>query len=149
TRPFRQDLVDFEEKPFEKTAQEAFEGPWASTLAIQLERFVYTAQQALCCYLDLFYPTASPRVAGTIFECLIACALNRVSGMPIGSGTVRAPALDAVVNVDLGIMQGADFLLLVATKTSTRERLSQPFVQKYLVERVVKSPPKTILIVIS
>jgi hypothetical protein len=148
TRPFRKDFVDFDEYLFEKNAKKAFGGAWNPSLAPSLERFVYTAQQVLGCYLDFFYPSAAPRVAGTVFECLIACGLNRASGFHVGPGTVRIPLSGASIQTDLGIKQDGRLTLLVATKTSTRERLSQPFVQKYIVDHALKKPPKTILIVI-
>jgi hypothetical protein len=49
---------------------------------------------------------------------------------------------------DLGLTRGSKVVLLAATKTSTRERLSQPFVQKRILEQAFRHPPKSILIVI-
>ena len=110
--------------------------------------FRHTAQQAIGCYLDLFNPKAAPRVVGTVFECLVACALNRVCALPIGSGTVQIPNAETNIQIDLGIRRENKLVLLAATKTSTRERLSQPFVQKFIVDRAIKTPPKSILVVI-
>lgn len=148
TRPCRQDFIDFEVSPFEINARTAFEGSWSPSLAPNLERFVYTAQQIIGCYLDLFHPKAARRVVGTVFEALIACALNRVCGLSVGSGTVRIPNSKVLISTDLGVMRDNRVVLLVATKTSTRERLSQPFVQKLLVARTLNHPPKYILVVI-
>lgn len=148
TRPCRQDLADFDEVLFKENAREAFEGTWSPGLAPSLERFVYTAQQILGCYLDLFHPSAARRVVGTVFESLIACALNRVCGLSVGSGTVRIPKSKAKIQTDLSIKRGDSLVLLVATKTSTRERLSQPFVQKYIVDRTLANSPRYILVVI-
>ena len=148
SRPFRKDLVDFEVLSFKENARKAFDKTWTPVRAPNLERFVYSAQEVIGCYLDLLHPHAARKVIGTVFESLIACSLNRVTGLPIGSGTVQIPNSKEKIRTDLGIRVGSDLKLLVATKTSTRERLSQPFVQKFIVDRVLPTPPKSILIVI-
>lgn len=148
TRPCRQDLVDLDQVLFKKNTRQAFRGTWAPNLALSLERFVYTSQQILSCYLDIFHPSAARKVVGTVFESLMACALNRASNLSVGSGTVKIPKTGATIRLDLGIRRGKTLVLLVATKTSTRERLSQPFVQKYIVDRALENPPKSILVVI-
>lgn len=148
SRPFRKDLADFQAHAFKSNMRQAFDGRWTADLAPQLERFIYSAQQAIGCYLDLIHPHAARKVAGTVFESLIACSLNRVTGLPIGSGTVPIPESKTTIRTDLGIRKGKNLILLVATKTSTRERLSQPFIQKFMIDRILHNPPKSILIVI-
>lgn len=148
TRPFRIDLIDISKKKFLANARLVFSEKWNDEKGIYLERFIYTAQQVLGCYLDLFNQNAAPRVAGTIFECLIACAVNRVCGLSVSSGTVNIPGTGANIQTDLGIYRNGKLVLLAATKTSTRERLSQPFVQKYIIDRAIKEPPKSIIVVI-
>jgi len=54
------------------------------------------------------------------------------------------------LRIDLSVSDPEGIQLLVATKTSTRERLSQPFVQALISSRVLKqdAPAKSILIVL-
>lgn len=148
TRPIRKDLIDLTTRDFLDNTRRAFSGVWSDESAKPLERFVYTAQQVVGCYLDIFNPAAARRVAGTVFECLIASALNRVCSLPIATGTITIPNTGTQVRTDLGIYKNSKIALLIATKTSTRERISQPFVQKYIIDRTIKPAPKSIIVVI-
>lgn len=148
TRPFRKDLVDLSPADIKETAQNALAGNWCDQKARSLERFIYSAQQIIGCYLDFFNPNSARKVAGTVFECLMACALYRVCSLPVSSGTIKIPGSEKPIQIDLRIRSNQTHDLLIATKTSTRERLSQPFVQKYIIDRTIKFPPKSILVVI-
>ena len=148
TRPFRNDIICFNKKEYVEIANNAFEGNWHEDKAQDLERFIYTSQQIIGCYLDLYNPSAARRVVGTLFECLVACSLNRSCGLTVGSGTVKIKEYNASIRTDLGLYENEHLKVLVATKTSTRERLSQPFVQKFIVDRAKNNPPKTLLIAV-
>jgi hypothetical protein len=147
-RPVRQDLFLWEARDIKALLRKVTTGSWRAGKARDLECLIYTVQQAVALYLDLFNPTAARKVVGTFFEAIIACALNRVSGLAVGSGTVRIPDVEQSIMTDLGLTLGNRTVLLAATKTSTRERLSQPFVQKRILEQAFAHPPKSILIVI-
>lgn len=147
-RPVRRDLFMWDRHEVEAIMRKICDGPWKSAKARDLERLIYTVQQAIAMYLDLFHPAAARKVVGTFFEALMACALNLVSGLAVGSGTIRIPDVKQSILTDLGLRRGSKTVLLAATKTSTRERLSQPFVQKRILEQAFKHPPKSILIVI-
>jgi hypothetical protein len=147
-RPVRRDLFIWGRSEINTLVREVCDGRWNPERARDLERLIYTVQQAVAMYLDLFEPSAARKVVGTFFEAIIACALNRVSGLSVGSGTVRIPDVKQSILIDLGLTSGSKVVLLAATKTSTRERLSQPFVQKRILEQAFRHPPKSILIVI-
>lgn len=147
-RPVRTDLFIREPKKIDAIVREVCDGPWKAGMARDLERLIYTLQQAVAIYLDLFHPSAARKVVGTFFEAVIACALNRVSNLAVASGTVRIPDVKQSIRTDLGLRRAGKVILLAATKTSTRERLSQPFVQKRILEQAFSHPPKSILIVV-
>lgn len=147
-RPVRKDMFIWRRDKIEALAAAVCNGPWKKQEAHDLERLIYTVQQGVAMYLDVFKPAAAPRVVGTFFEAIIACALNRASGLTVGPGTVRIPDVNQSILTDLGLMQGSNVVLLAATKTSTRERLSQPFVQKRILEQAFRHPPKSILVVV-
>ncbi len=147
-RPVRTDLFTRDAKEINALLKRVCNGPWKPAKAHDLEQLIYTLQQAVAIYLDLFWASAAPKVVGTFFEAMIACALNRVSNLPVGSGKVAIPDVDHSIQTDLGVRRANKLVLLAATKTSTRERLSQPFVQKRILEQVFTHPPKSILIVV-
>lgn len=147
-RPIRKDLFLWNQNEIDALIHEVCDGPWHPGKAQDLERLIYTVQQAVAMYLDLFHLTASKKVVGTFFEAVIACALNRVCGLSVGPGTIRIPDVKQYILTDLGLLRESKVILLAATKTSTRERLSQPFVQKRILEQAFTNPPKSILIVI-
>jgi hypothetical protein len=148
SRPVRADLYITDPKQINAVAAEVSDGPWTRGKARDLERLIYAVQQSVAVYLDLFHPHAARKVVGTFFEAVIACALNRVSGLAVGSGTIGIPDVKQSIQTDLGLIRADKIVLLAATKTSTRERLSQPFVQKRILEQAFAHPPKSILIVI-
>lgn len=147
-RPIRDDLFIWDPDEIRASVQSVCEGAWDPALSQELERLLYTVQQSVAIYLDLFWASAARKVVGTFFEAVIACALNRVSGLTVGPGSIRIPDVKQSVSTDLGLSRGQDIVLLAATKTSTRERLSQPFVQKRILDQAFAHPPKSILIVI-
>ena len=147
-RPVRSDLYLTDPERIDEIAGKVCNGAWTHTKARDLERLIYSVQQSVAVYLDLFHPHAARKVVGTFFEALIACSLSRVSGLEVGSGRIRIPKSKQSIATDLGLIRGAKQVLLVATKTSTRERLSQAFVQKRILEQAVPHGPKSILIVI-
>ncbi len=147
-RPVREDLFVWDPKEIGLLLTNVSAGLWNPANSSNLERLVYTLQQGVAMYLDLFHPAAARKVVGTFFEALVASSLNRVCGLCIGSGTVRVPDVNETIMTDLGLLQDDRVVLLVATKTSTRERLSQPFVQKKILEQAFPDPPKSILIVV-
>jgi hypothetical protein len=147
-RPVREDLFLWDAEQVTALSSEVCTGKWDSAKSVQLERLIYTVQQSVAMYLDLFHPEAAPRVVGTVFEAMVGASLNRVSGLCVGSGTVQIPALDEAIMTDLSLLRDSKVVLLAATKTSTRERLSQPFVQKRILDQVFKQPPKSILLVV-
>ncbi len=147
-RPVRTDLFTRNPKEIDALIRKVCDGSWKTAKARDLEQLIYTLQQAVAIYLDLFWTSAARKVVGTFFEAMIACALNRVSGLTVGSGTVRIPDVKQSIQTDLGVRRAGKVVLLAATKTSTRERLSQPFVQKRILEQAFTHPPKSILIVI-
>ncbi len=148
TRPVRKDLFIWDEDRSKALIQEVRIVPWDPAKSDSLEQLIYTMQQAIAMYLDLFHKDAAPRVVGTFFEAVIACSLNLVSGLVVISGTVRIPDSNESIRTDLGLQREAKVILLAATKTSTRERLSQPFVQKRILDQTLTNPPKSILIVV-
>jgi hypothetical protein len=148
TRPVREDLFIWDADQNLALIQEVCRLPWDAARSDGLERLIYTMQQAVSMYLDLFHKDAAPRVVGTFFEAVIACALNLVSGLTVGSGTIRIPGSSERIQTDLGLQRDTRIALLVATKTSTRERLSQPFVQKRILDQTLAHPPKSILVVV-
>lgn len=147
-RPFREDLFLWDEGQVTDLGLKVCAGSWSREKATQLKRLIYSIQQAVAMYLDLFHPAAARRVVGTIFEAVIAASLNRVSGLRVGSGTVRIPEADEAIMTDLSLLRESKVVLLAATKTSTRERLSQPFVQKRILDQIFEKPPKSVLIVV-
>ena len=144
----RKDIFIWDRKEIEALIVEVCEGPWDSSKSRDLERLTYTMQQGVAMYLDLFRPSAAKKLVGTFFEAVMACAINRVCGLTVGSGTVRIPDVKRSILTDLGLVRASEVVLLAATKTSTRERLSQPFVQKRILEQAFAHPPKSILIVL-
>ncbi len=147
-RPVREDLFLWNAEEVTALSNEVCAGKWDGTKAVQLERLIYSVQQAVATYLDLFHPAAARRVVGTVFEAMIATSLNRVSGLAVGSGTVRIVEVDESIMTDLSLVRDDKVVLLAATKTSTRERLSQPFVQKRILDQVFEKPPQSILLVV-
>jgi hypothetical protein len=148
TRPVRDDLFIWEADRIEDLVNRTLTAPWESAKADGAEQMIYTLQQAVAMYLDIFHQSAAPRVVGTFFEAVIACSLNLTSGLEVISGTVQIPDTDESIMMDLGLKKGDVTILLVATKTSTRERLSQPFVQKRILDQALLHPPKSVLIVV-
>ncbi len=147
-RPVRKDLFIWDGDEIKALVREVCDGPWQPAKASDLECLVYTVQQAVAMYLDLFRPSAARKVVGTFFEAIMACSLSLVSGLSVGSGTVHIPDVRQSILTDLGLRRGSKVVLLAATKTSTRKRLSQPLVQKRILEQAFPHPPKSILIVI-
>lgn len=147
-RPVRKDIFIWDTRLLEELLATVCGSPWHPEKAQALEQLIYTVQQAVAMYLDLFWPSAAKKVVGTFFEAVIACSLHLVSGLTVGSGTIRIPDVKQSILTDLGLSRNSKLLLLAATKTSTRERLSQPFVQKRILEQAFERPPKSILIVI-
>lgn len=148
SRPFRREFCIFNAVSFEMNLRTSFDGSWHETKSKPLEMFVYTALQVIGCYLDIFAPTAPVKTIGTVFECLIACALRRACSMKISSGNFPIPGRRESIRTDLCIWNNEKRALFIATKTSTRERLSQPFIQKYIVDQISPDPIKSIMIVI-
>lgn len=148
TRPFRKDLYIQDSVRLKAATDALFSGQWSDAAAADLERVVYTVTQDVGSFLDFFGGNSSRKALGTFFESVVATIINRITSRNVASGSLELTDYDANVSFDLGVYRGRDAELLIATKTSTRERLSQPFVQVALLRGATQQKAKCILVVI-
>jgi hypothetical protein len=148
TRPIRKDLYVRDPIELKTATASLFTGEWKSVAAGDLERVVYTVTQDVGAFLDFFGGNSSRKALGTFFESVVATIISRITSRSVGSGSLELPGYEANVSFDLGVHQGREAELLVATKTSTRERLSQPFVQVAILRGATEQKTKCILVVI-
>jgi hypothetical protein len=148
SRPIKSGIYINEEKELKSAFQECFTGEWNPKLAPLLLKVVYTLTQDVASYLDFFSPQAAKKAIGTFFEGIVAATIHRFTNQIVGSGRILVPAENLAVSVDLAVWLDGNVKLYIATKTSTRERLSQPFVQKLIISKTQTISSKSILIVI-
>lgn len=118
-----------------------FRGAWAELLAAvdqphhrlqytHTDRALYTCIQAVACAVDLYTPR-STKTPGTFFEIVMGSLLSEVLGQPHGA---EIPLPDDV-DLPTDIVFDAPAIgarLVVPTKTSSRERISQAYVHQFL-----------------
>ena len=148
SRPIRSALYIADGDELRSAVKCTFGGKWEPTHTALLGRVAYTLVQDIASFLDFFSPEAAKGALGTFFEGVVASVINRFTGQIVSSGRILVPSVNLSVSVDLAIWQGENVKLFVATKTSTRERLSQPFVQKLIISKTQLLPSKSILVVI-
>jgi hypothetical protein len=148
TRPLRKDLYIENDDALRSAAHKAFSGAWSDSASSDLERVVYTITQDIGSFLDFFGGNSARKALGTFFESVVAVAVSRITRKSVGSGVIDLGEYDAKVSFDLGVFNRNNPELLIASKTSTRERLSQPFVQVAILRGATQKRPKCILIVI-
>jgi hypothetical protein len=148
TRPIRKNLYIQDDDALRSATDEAFSGVWKDSASFDLERVVYTITQDVGCFLDFFGGNSAKKALGTFFESVIAAAVSRITARSVASGTLNLAEYDAKVSFDLGVYNRDNPELLIASKTSTRERLSQPFVQVAILRGATQKRPRCILIVI-
>jgi hypothetical protein len=148
SRPIRSAMYIADDNELRAAVKSTFSGKWQSANTALLGKVAYTLVQDIASFLDFFSPEAAKKALGTFFEGVVASVINRFTGQVVSSGRIIVPTVNLSVSVDLAIWQGDNVKLFVATKTSTRERLSQPFVQKLIISKTQERPSKSILLVI-
>lgn len=148
SRPVREDLYINNERKLTEQALKISKSKIKDSFADILAPLSYTLVQDIASYLDILHPTKSKKTLGTFFESLVAVLINSVTGLEATSGSIRLPGYREKVLWDLLVKcKGGDYLC-IATKTSTRERLSQPFVQKLILSKALNKKIKAILVVV-
>lgn len=110
----------------------------------------YTATALFAACVDLFKP--SQATPGVFLELLTGASVAVLSGRPeTGDVLLVLPGgLGAeTVKVDLTFVQQAGVSLAVPTKTSTRERVSQPYVHARILEAAQPGRWRTVLCVVN
>jgi hypothetical protein len=148
SRPIRSVLYIADKDELVAAVRDTFTGGWNPENAALLGRVAYTVIQDVASYLDFVSPDAAKKALGTFFEGVVAAVINRITGQIVSSGRIDVPDVGLAVSVDLAIWQEGNVKLYIATKTSTRERLSQPFVQKLIITKTQRILSKSILVVI-
>jgi len=148
SRPIRYDLYIQDENELKLATNEMAKGGNSKSLLNNITRASYTFVQDIAAYLDIFESGGSKKTLGTFFESQISVLINMVTGLEAKSGSIKLPGLEEKVSWDLSVKGKTHPFLFVATKTSTRERLSQPFVQKLILSKALKKPIRAILVVI-
>jgi hypothetical protein len=148
SRPIQSNLYIECDKELNKTTQEIIHCKNTAFLEKNITRVSYTFIQDIATYLDIFAPSGSKKTLGTFFESIVSILINIITGIEPITGTIRLPGLQEKVSWDLLIKEKNKNPLFIATKTSTRERLSQPFVQKLILAKALKQKISAILIVV-
>lgn len=108
----------------------------------------YTCAQAFSCAVDVFKPE-SRKTPGTFFEAVVSIALGYVSGLGRGK-QIAIPGTKVKVTTDLVLKVKAPLRsLAVASKTSTRERIDQPFVHQRILDAACPGRFQSIVVVVS
>lgn len=148
TRPIRQDLYIEDQRKVSEATLEIMQTNKTDLLINSITALNYTLVQDIASYLDIFFPTGSKKTLGTFFESLVAVLIHMVTGLEAVSGSIKVPGHVGKVSWDLCLNNKSAASLFIATKTSTRERLSQPFVQKLILSNALSKPCRAILVVV-
>lgn len=114
------------------------------TLAANLTRFIYTAQQAIGAALDAHpSPNAAKKINGDLFERLIGLMIEEC-GMDCSSGTLNVPIRDddgvklasMKYQHDLMLEIEGDLVAIGSVKTTSKDRIDKVFVDKYLYSKI-------------